>query len=42
MDNWLDWKEDLARKANEARLEQYLEGPTEYEAYVFGTYPHRK
>jgi heme-degrading monooxygenase HmoA len=39
MENWLNWKEDPGRKTNEAKLQQYLEDPTEYEAYVFGTYP---
>ncbi|MCP4687735.1 MAG: antibiotic biosynthesis monooxygenase [Desulfobacterales bacterium] len=38
VENWLKWKDDPERKANEARLEQWLEGPTEYDTYVFGTY----
>ena len=42
IENWLKWKEDPGRKANEARLEQYLEGQTEYEAFVLGTYVSRK
>jgi len=42
IDNWLKWSEDSGRKANEALLQQYLEGPTEYEAYVLGPYPTRK
>jgi heme-degrading monooxygenase HmoA len=41
-DNWLKWKEDSDRKANEALLQQYLERPTEYEVYVLGPYPTRK
>jgi len=41
-DNWLKWKEDSDRKANEALLQQYLDGPTAYEAYVLGPYPHKK
>jgi len=41
-DNWLKWKEDSDRKANEALLQQYLERPTEYEVYVLGPYPQRK
>ena len=28
-DNWLKWKEDSGRKANEDLLQQYLDGPTE-------------
>jgi heme-degrading monooxygenase HmoA len=42
IDNWLKWKEDSGRKANEDLLQQYLEGATEYEAYVLGPYPTRK
>jgi heme-degrading monooxygenase HmoA len=42
IDNWLNWKENPARKANEALLQQYLEEPTEYEVYVLGTYPHKR
>ena len=42
IENWLKWKEDPARKANEAKLQQYLEDPTEHETYVFGTYPTKK
>jgi heme-degrading monooxygenase HmoA len=38
IENWLSWKENPERKANEARLEKFLEGPTAYEAYVLGTY----
>lgn len=42
MENWLRWKEDPSREASEALLEQYLEEPTEYDAYVFGTHPAKK
>ncbi len=43
IDNWLKWKEHPSRKANEALLDQYLEGPTEYEVYGLGTtYSHKK
>ena len=38
MENWLSWKESEDRKANEAKLEQFLESPTEYDEYIFGTY----
>jgi len=41
-DNWLKWREDSDRKANEALLQQYLERPTEYEVYVLGPYPPKK
>jgi heme-degrading monooxygenase HmoA len=30
MENWLAWKENNDRKANEAKLEQFLEAPTKY------------
>ena len=39
MENWLLWKENNERKANEAKLEQFLESPTEYDEYILGTYP---
>jgi heme-degrading monooxygenase HmoA len=42
IDNWLKWKENPGRKANETFLEQYLEGPAEYEVYVLGPFPARK
>ena len=39
MENWQAWKENEERRANEAQLEQFLESPTEYDEYIFGTYP---
>ena len=39
MENWLAWKENKERRLNEEKLEQFLESPTEYEEYIFGTYP---
>jgi heme-degrading monooxygenase HmoA len=42
MENWIKWREDSSRKANESRLEPYLEEPVDYEAYVFGAYPTKK
>ena len=39
---WLKWKGDPLRKANEAKVEHWLEGPTEYKAFVLGTYPKKK
>ena len=38
IDNWLHWKENPERSANEKLLERYLEGPVQYDSYVFGTY----
>jgi len=37
--NWLAWKENKERRVNEEKLEQFLESPTEYDEYIFGTYP---
>jgi heme-degrading monooxygenase HmoA len=42
IENWLKWKNNRERKANENIFERYLEGPTEYAAYVLGTYPVKK
>ena len=39
MENWLAWKESEDRRANEAKLEHFLESPTEYDEYIFGIYP---
>ena len=38
MENWLKWKENPERKANESLLERWLEGPTGYKTCVLGTY----
>ena len=38
MENWLKWKENPERQANETLLERCLDGPTTYESYVFSTY----
>lgn len=37
MDNWLKWKENPERKANERLLERWLEKRTTYDCYVFST-----
>ena len=37
MENWLKWRDNPDRKANEALLERCLEEPTVYESYVFST-----
>ena len=42
IENWLSWKENKDRRANEAKLEQFLEFPTEYDEYILGTYPSKK
>ncbi len=42
IENWLTWKENKERRANEAKLEQFLESPTEYDEYILGTYPSKK
>ncbi len=41
-ENWFKWKENRERKANETIFERYLDDPTEYAAYVLGTYPVKK
>ena len=38
MENWLAWKENKERRANEVKLEQFLASPTEYDEYIFGMY----
>jgi heme-degrading monooxygenase HmoA len=38
MENWLSWKENPERVANEARLAGWLEGSTSYQVYVLGTF----
>ncbi|MGD8847424.1 MAG: antibiotic biosynthesis monooxygenase [Desulfobacteraceae bacterium] len=38
MDNWIGWRENPERKANEKLLERWLEEPTDYNSYVFSTY----
>ena len=38
MDNWIRWRENPERKANEKILERWLEEPTQYSSYVFSTY----
>ena len=37
MDNWLKWKDNPERKANERLLERWLEKRTTFDCYVFGT-----
>ena len=39
MEDWLAWKENKERRVIEEKLEQFLESPTEYDEYIFGTYP---
>ena len=39
-ENWLNWKENELRQANERQLEEWLQEPTEVNTYVLGTYPH--
>jgi heme-degrading monooxygenase HmoA len=41
IEDWLAYKDDKDRTANEAELEQYLESSTEYEEYVVGTVPYK-
>ena len=38
MENWLKWRENTERKANETILERWLDEPTVYESYIFSTH----
>jgi heme-degrading monooxygenase HmoA len=38
LENWHEWKENPVRIANEAKLQPYLEGPTEIEEYSLATH----
>ena len=38
MENWINWRENSERKANEAQLQNWLEESTVYESYVYSTY----
>ena len=38
INNWLQWRENPERKANEKSLERWLEESTVYDSYVFSTY----
>ena len=38
MENWLKWKENPERNANETQLERWLEEPTSYSSYVYSTH----
>jgi heme-degrading monooxygenase HmoA len=38
IENWLNWRENSERIANEKLLEQWLDAPADYQTYVFGTY----
>ncbi len=38
IDDWQNWKEDPERDDLEAQLAELLEGPTEYDVYVYSKY----
>jgi heme-degrading monooxygenase HmoA len=38
MENWITWRENSERKANEQLLERWLEESTVYKSYVFSTH----
>lgn len=42
MENWLAWKQNGEREANEKKLEPWLERPAEIDVYILGTYPPRR
>ncbi len=38
LESWHSWKENEERKAMNVKLEDLLEGPTEYESFVYSKY----
>ena len=42
MENWLTWRENRERAANEQLLEKWLAEPTKIKTYVLGTMPIKK
>jgi len=40
LENWNSWRNSPQRKAIEETYKGSLDGPTEYEFYVLGIYPH--
>ena len=38
IDNWLEWRENDARKSANTQLDDLLEGPTEYENYIYSKF----
>ena len=38
IDNWLEWKENDTRKSANTQLDDLLEGPTEYENYIYSKF----
>ena len=38
VENWENWKNNPDRVANETKMALWLEEPTVYDTYVFGTY----
>ncbi|MFH1135279.1 MAG: antibiotic biosynthesis monooxygenase [Pseudomonadota bacterium] len=39
VENWLSWKENAQRMKEEAKIQEFLAGPTEYEIFVLGIRP---
>jgi len=40
MKEWNIWKNSEGRRAVDEKINEYLDGETEYEIYEMGAYPH--
>ena len=40
IENWKNWKNSEQRKVVESQFDKLIDGPTEYDIYVLGLYPH--
>ena len=40
IENWNSWKNSEKRKTIESQFSDYLDGPTEFEHFFIGLYPH--
>ena len=40
IESWNSWKSSEKRKAIQSQFSDYLDGPTEYEHFFIGLYPH--
>ena len=38
LESWHSWRENEERRSMNAELDEYLEGPTEYETFVYSKY----
>ena len=42
VDHWIKWRDNPDRKATESKIAHFLIDPTEYEVFVFGSFPKPK